>query len=131
MLTGRRDTEIAPSGLRRRLGLPWWPGIVALFAVLLAGFLLLPDGVLLLVGLAVPLAGGAVFGYWSHSFWWAVVAAVAAWLVFVVVRTVRDGWDVGPAEDVIATVFFAVFLAGATMLGGQLGKVLASPPTSR
>lgn len=98
---------------------------MALFAVLIAGFLLLPDEVLLLVGLAVPLAGGAAFGYRRHSFWWAVVAVVAAWLVFVIVRTVRDGWDIAPAQDVIAAVFFAVFLAGATMLGGQLGKVLA------
>jgi hypothetical protein len=96
-----------------------------------AGFFLVSDALLLLVGLVVPLAGGAVFGYRRRSFWWAVVAVVAGWIVFAVVSTVRDGWDVGPAQDLISAVFLAIFLAGATMLGGALGKGLASPPTSR
>ena len=122
---------IVPTGLYKQLGQPWWVGIVALFAAVTAGFFLVSDALLLLVGLVVPLAGGAVFGYRQRSFWWAVVAVVAAWIVFAVVRTVRDGWDVGPAQDVIAAVFLATFLAGATMLGGALGKGLASPPTSR
>jgi hypothetical protein len=105
-------------------------GIAGLFAVLDVGFYFAPDALLILVGIGLPLAGGAVFGYQGHSFWWAVVAAVAAWLVFAVIRTLEDGWDIGPAEDVIATVFFTLFLAGATMLGGVLGKGLASRPGS-
>jgi hypothetical protein len=123
--------SIVPTGLYTRPGEPWWSGIAGLFAVLLAGFYLAPDALLILVGIGLPLAGGAVFGYRGRSFWWAVVAAVAAWLVFAVISTLEDGWDIGPAEDVIAAVFFALFLAGATMLGGVLGKHLASRPRSR
>jgi hypothetical protein len=78
----------------------------------------------------VPLAGGAVFGYRGRSFWWAVVAVVAGWLVFAILTAVMDGWDVGPGQDVVATVFLSVYLAGATLLGGVLGKYLASRPKS-
>jgi hypothetical protein len=78
----------------------------------------------------VPLAGGAVFGYRGRSFWWAVVAVVAGWLVFAVLTAVMDGWDVGPGQDVVATVFLSVYLAGATLLGGVLGKYLATRRTS-
>jgi hypothetical protein len=105
-------------------------GIAGLFAVLVVGFYLAPDALLILVGIGVPLAGGAAFGYRGRSFWWAVVAAVAAWLVFAVISTLEDGWDIGPAEDIVATVFFTLFLAGATMLGGVLGRQLASRPSS-
>lgn len=122
--------NIVPTGLYGRLGRAWWPGIAGLFAVLVAGFFLAPDALLLLVGIGLPLAGGVLFGYRRHSFWWAVVAAEAAWLAFAVISTLRDGWDIGPAEDVIATVFFAVFLAGATMIGGAIGKHLATRPNS-
>jgi hypothetical protein len=98
------------------------------FAVGLAGFFLLPDGLLLLGGIVIPVGGGALFGYRGYrgrSFWWAVVASAAAWLVFAVVITIRDGWDVGPVEDVAATVLFGAFLAGETMLGGLLGQRFA------
>jgi hypothetical protein len=105
-------------------------GIAGLFAVLVGGFYFAPDALLILVGIGVPLVGGAVFGYQGHSFWWALVAVVAAWLVFAVISTLEDGWDTGPAEDVIATVFFTLFVAGATMLGGVLGQHLASRPRS-
>jgi fatty-acid desaturase len=104
--------------------------MAALFAVLAVGFYLAPEALLILVGIGLPLAGGAVFGYRRHSFWWAVVAVVAAWLVAAVISTLTHGWDIGPAEDIVATVFFTLFLAGATMLGGLLGKHLASRPGS-
>jgi peptidoglycan/LPS O-acetylase OafA/YrhL len=78
----------------------------------------------------VPLTGGAVFGYRRRSFWWAVVAVVAGWLVFAVLTVVMDGWDVGPGQDIVATVFLSVYLAGATLIGGVLGKYLASRPNS-
>jgi hypothetical protein len=122
--------SIVPTGLYTRLGEPWWLGIAGLFAVLVVAFSLAPDALLILVGIGLPLAGGAVFGYRGHSFWWAVVAAVAAWLVFAMISTLEGGWDTGPAEDAVATVFFALFLAGATMLGGVLGRQLASRPNS-
>jgi hypothetical protein len=122
--------SIVPTGLYTRLGEPWWLGIAGLFAVLVVAFSLAPDALRILVGIGLPLAGGAVFGCRGHSFWWAVVAAVAAWLVFAVIGTLVDGWDTGPAEDVVATVFFALFLAGATMLGGVLGRQLATRPNS-
>ena len=116
--------------MSRRLGRPWWPGIAALLAATAAAFFFVPDALLLLAGLAVPLGGGALFAYRRHSFWWAVVAVVAAWLLVAVVTTLRDGWDAGPAQDVFSAVFFSVFLAGATLVGGLLGKHLTSPPSS-
>lgn len=87
---------------------------------------MLPDALLLLAGIGVPLGGGALFGYLGRSFWWAVVAVVAGWLGYAVFITSSEGWDVGPVEDVAATALFAVYLAGATILGGLLGKGLAT-----
>lgn len=121
---------IGPAGLYTRLGQPWWLGVGVLLAAGLVGFFLVPDALLLLVGLGVPLGGGLLFGYRGRSFWWAVVAAVAAWLVYAVVRMISEGWDVGPVEDVVATVLFGLYLAGVTILGGLLGKRVATP-TSR
>jgi hypothetical protein len=115
---------IVLSGLYTRLGQPWSVGIGSLFAAALAAFLLLPPALLLLVGLAVPFVGGAVFGYRRRSFWWAVVAVVAAWFVSAALTAAVDGWDVGPAQDMLSAVFFGVYLAGATLLGGVVGKQL-------
>jgi hypothetical protein len=117
--------SIVPTGLYTRLGEPWWAGVAILLIAAVAAFSFAPDALLLLVGIGLPLAGGALFGYRRHSFWWAVVAVLAAWVVGAVLSTLRDGWDTGPAEDVIAALFFAVFVAGATMLGGVFGKSLA------
>jgi hypothetical protein len=122
---------IVPTGLYSRLGSPWWPGIVALFAAMTAGFFLAPDALLFLVGVVLPFAGAGVFGYRRQSYWWAVASVVAAWLVYAIVTTVKDGWDIGPAEDLLATVFFAFFLVGATLLGGVVGKHVASRSTSQ
>jgi hypothetical protein len=117
---------IVPTGLYRRLGEPWWAGTTALAVISVASFLVVPDPVLLLAGAAVPLGGGAVFGYLDRSYWWAVVAVVAGWLVSAVVTTSQEGWDVGPVEDVFTVIFFGLFLAGETILGGLIGRRLAA-----
>ena len=53
---------------------------------------------------------------------WPLVAVVAAWFAFGVVSTVRDGWDIGPAQDVIAAIFLALVSPGDTVMGMNLAQ---------
>jgi hypothetical protein len=48
-------------------GARWWLGVCLFLAATLLGLGLLPDLLLLIVGVAVPLGGGALFGYRGRS----------------------------------------------------------------
>lgn len=113
---------IAAHGVAARS--PWIP-VCVLFLAFAGSLFVLPEDLAVVMVNGVPLVGGAFFGYRGRSWRSAAVAILAAWLLFGVVTIVRDGWELGPAEDSAAGLLFGAYLAGLTYLGAWLGRRLA------